>query len=202
MIKEKIAWGIGIVLLVGLIGFYTYTRYSKEYIDGNNFVNTIREEIKPGIDSLQNKMDYENNLNYRIEKCISAGDFKTASALMDSLPLFLKSSTIHCYKGMIYAEQRKYFEAIQEYNKAIDEAPFPTNLNKRAEAYIKINKLDSALNDYKKSYFLNDEFSYQVASTFELLHKKDSALKYYQIFSGQYPNDTTAQKKVSSLMSN
>ena len=109
---------------------------------------------------------------------------------------------LHLYKGMIYAKQNKYPEAIEEYNIAIENEPFPLELEKRAEAYIKINKLDLALNDYKKAYSLNYDYSLHVATTFELMIKKDSALKYYQTYLEHYPNDTTVQQKVRSLISN
>lgn len=202
MFKNKlIYWSAALILFTGIIVFFLYNKYSSKTPDGKSFIDKIREENKTGFDSLQNAINYENDLNYRIKKSISTGDFKTAYALMDSLPAFGKIPTIHLYKGMIYAKQNKYPEAIEEYNIAIAEEPFPTNLNKRAEAYIKMDKLDSALNDYKKSYSLNYDYSLQIATTFELINKKDSALKYYQIYLMHYPNDTAVQQKVKSLKS-
>lgn len=203
MIKNKlIYWGVSLILLTGLAVFFLYNRYSTKTPDGKKFIDKIREENKSGFDSLQNAINYENDLNYRIKKSISASDFKTAYALMDSLPAFGKTTTIHLYKGMIYAKQNKYSEAIEEYNIAIENEPFPLELDKRAEVYIKLRNLNLALNDYKKAYSLNYDYSLQVASTFELMNKKDSALKYYQIFLEHYPNDIAAQQKVRSLMSN
>jgi len=54
----------------------------------------------------------------------------------------------------------------------------------------------------KKAYLLNYDYSLQVATTFELINKKDSALKYYQIYLGHYPNDTAVQQKTKDLLSN
>ncbi len=202
MIKNKLIYLVAtLMLLTGLIVFSLYNSYSTKTPDAKNFIDKIREENKAGFDSLPKAINKENNLNYRIKKSISTGDFKIAYALMDSLPSFGKTSSIHLYKGMIYAEQKKYTEAIEEYNILIDTEPFPLALDKRAETYIKMEKLDFALNDYKKAYSLNYDYSLQVATTFELINKKDSALKYYQIYLGHYPNDTLVKKKVSLLKS-
>ena len=81
----------------------------------------------------------------------------------------------------------------------INAEPFPLALNKRAAAYIKMGRLNFALNDYKKSASLNYDYTVQVANTFLLMNKKDSALKYYQIYLEHYPNDTAVQKKVKFL---
>ena len=200
MSKKKLTtWATIIFLAIALVAVSLYNRYSRKTFDPKGFINDIREKNKPGLDSLQNAINYENNLNFRIQKAINDSDFKTAYTLMDSLPHFGKTATTHLYHGMILEKQKKYHEAIKEYDTAIAEEAFPTNLNKRAEVYIKINKLDSALADYKKSYSWNHYFSYQVANTFELLNKKDSALKYYQIYLEHYPNDTAVQQRLSRL---
>jgi tetratricopeptide (TPR) repeat protein len=189
-------------LVFGAGGFFAYNRYITLKPNAANFIDKIREENKAGFDSLQNAINYENDLNCRIEKSIYTGDFNTAYTLMDSLPTFGKTNSMHLYKGMIYAEQKKYPEAIEEYNIVIEAEPFPFALDKRAKAYIKTNKLDFALHDYKKAYLLNYDYSIQVATTFELINKKDSALKYYQIFLGHYPNDTAVQQKTKNLLYN
>ena len=203
MVKNKLIYlAATLIPLAGLIVFFLYNRYSEKKPNTKNFIDKIREKNKAGFDSLQDAINYENNLNYRIKKSISTGDFKTAYALMDSLPAFGKIPTIHLYKGMIYAKQKKYNEAIEEYNIAIEKEPLPLGFEKRAEAYIQINKFDFALNDYKKAYSLNYDYSLYVARTFELMIKKDSALKYYQIFLKYYPTDTIVQQKIRLLMSN
>ena len=190
-----------LVLTVSISGFFIF-KYVFPKPNAADFINRIRENNKAGFDSLQNAINYENNLNYRIEKSIYASDFKTAYALMDSLPAFGKTHSINLYKGMIYAEQKKYTEAIEEFNILIDAEPFPLALDKRAKVYIKTNKLEFALNDYKKAYSLNYDYSLQVATTFKLMNKKDSTLKYYQIYLEHYPNDTAVQQKTKDLLTN
>ncbi|MCR6720421.1 MAG: hypothetical protein NVV59_09020 [Chitinophagaceae bacterium] len=173
MSKKKIAtWVTIIFLATALVAVSLYNRYSRKTFDPKGFINDIREKNKPWLDSLQNAINYENNLNFRIQKAINDSDFKTAYTLMDSLPNFGKKNSIHLYKGMIYVKQNKYSKAIEEYNSLIDAEPFPLALGKRAEVYVKAGKLDLALNDYKEAYSLNYDYSLQVAATFELKNKK------------------------------
>lgn len=200
MTKNKlIYWGAATALLISFIAFSLYNRYSRRTPDAKKFIETIRDQNKAGLDSLQNAINYENDLNNRIKKSISSGDFNTAYALMDSLPAFGKTHSIHLYQGMIYTEQKKYPEAIEEYNAALNKQVFSIALEKRGDVYVKMNKLDMAMNDYKKAYNWNFDYSLQIANTFALLNKKDSALKYYQIYLEHYPDDTAAQQKISLL---
>lgn len=182
-------------------GFFAYNRYISRKSSAAKFIEKIRDENKSGFDSLQNTINYENDLNRRIEESIYAGDFNTAFTLMRSLPAYSKTNSIHLYRGMIYSEQKKYLEAIEEYNIVIDAEPFPLALDKRAKIYIKTNKIDLALDDYRKAYVLNYDYSLQIAKTFELINKKDSALKYYEIYLGYYPGDKAVQQKKRDLLS-
>lgn len=186
-------------LILGAAGFFTYNRYVSRKPNATSFIEKIKKENKAGFDSLQRAINYENDLNHRIERSIYTGDFKTAYALMDSLPPFGKTHSILLYQGMIYEKQKKYPEAIEEYSKAINELPYSKAKSKRAEVYLKINKPELALSDYKEIYKYNYYYSLQLANTFMLMNKKDSALKYYQIFLEHYPNDTTVQQKINSL---
>ena len=200
MSKKKLAtWVTIIFLAIALVAVSLYNKYSRKTFDPKGFIDDIREKNEPGLDSLQNAINYENNLNFRIQKAINDSDFATAYTLMDSLPNFGKKNSTHLYKGMIYVKQNKYSKAIEEYNFLIDAEPFPLALGKRAEAYVKAGKLDLALNDYKEAFSLNYDYSLQVAATFELINKKDSALKYYQIYLEHYPNDTVVRQRLSQL---
>jgi tetratricopeptide (TPR) repeat protein len=186
-----------IAMLAGLILFYNYTK--KHTARGENFIEQIREDLKPGTDSLQNALRHENYLNRQIKKDIDNGNFSDAYAVMDSLPAFGKEYDTHLYQGMIYSEQKKYKEAIEEFTNLIKEDPAPITYDKRAKVYITINKLDSAIDDYKNAASINYDYDLQVANTFILLHKKDSALKYYKIFSKHYPGDSGVQRKINLL---
>lgn len=120
---------------------------------------------------------------------------------MDSLPPFGKTHSIHLYEGMIYEEQKKYPDAVKEYSAALSEQKFSVALEKRGDIYVKMNKLNMAMTDYKMAYTWNSDYSFQIANTFVLLNKRDSALKYYQIYLEHYPNDTSVQQKMNLLKS-
>ncbi len=201
MVKNKLIYLVStLILLAGLILFFLFNnRYSTKTPDGKNFVDKIREENKSGFDSLQNAINHENELNNQIEKNIDTGDFNAAYSLMDSLPPFGKAHSIQLYQGMIYTKQKKYPEAIEAYTVALNEVPYSKAKSMRAEVYVKMNKPELALSDYKSIYEYNYYYSYHIANTFMLMHKKDSALKYYRIYLTHYPNDTIVQQKVKSL---
>jgi tetratricopeptide (TPR) repeat protein len=196
MKKKLLATLLGVAGVFILWRAANYFKKKTNDLDAKTFIEKIRDDNKAGFDSLQKAIKYENDLNFRIKKSIDDNEFTTATHLMDSLPAFGKTNSIHLYNGMIYAEQKKYSEALEEYNILIDADPFPLALDKRAKVYIKINKFDFALKDYKKAYSLNYDYSLQIATTFELIQKKDSALNYYKIYLEHYPNDLSVKQKV------
>lgn len=198
---KAIYWGvISIILALGVFLLLLHTKKNTSY-SAQEFIQDIKEKNKYGLDSLQNAINYENNLNARIKASIDKGDFEAAFLMMDSLPTFGKRATIHLYRGMIYLKQKRYRDAINEYNTAIKYEPYPATLSKRAEVYKMLNKFDSALTDYKSSYVMNHYYSFQVASVFELMGKADSALRYYQIYASHYPSDTIVSQKIRLLTS-
>lgn len=169
--------------------------------DAKKFIEKIRAENKTGFDSLNNALAEENALYSQIEKNIDQDNFTTASKLIDTLLVHGKTHKAYVYKGMIYAKQADYSKAIEQYNLAIQEDEFSIAFSKRAEAYISLNKLDLAINDYKKMYAHNYDFSLPLAKTFELKNQKDSALKYYLIYSDHYPNHQFTLNRIESLKS-
>jgi tetratricopeptide (TPR) repeat protein len=203
MFAKKFIYLIAVLIIIAVFILYLFAYRSSTNTPGEkNFVERIRDENKAGLDSLQAAIDNENNLNFRIKKSIETGDFKTAFALIDSLPPFGKTETTHVYTGMIAAAQKKYAEAIDEYTEAIKEDPYSNAVSLRAEVYVEMNRPEFALKDYKSIFEYNKYFSRPVANTFLLLHEKDSALKYYQIYLMNYPDDTAIQQRVKSLKSN
>ncbi len=197
--SKNLSFRILAVIVLAGIGIFLFYRYTNNATKAKNFIERIREENKSGFDSLQNAINYENDVNYRIQKSIADSDFNTAYSLIDSLPAFGKSHSLHIYQGMIYEKQKKFPEAIQEYTQAINEIPYSKAKSMRAEVYLKMNKLNLALSDYNEINEYNHSFSREVGDVFLLMNKKDSALKYYQIYLEHYPNDTAVQKKVKSL---
>lgn len=200
--NKSLSYRILAAVALTAVGIFLLYRYTNNTSKAKNFVERIREENKAGFDSLQNAINYENNLNYQIQKSIGNDDFKTAYALMDSLPAFGKTHSIHLYQGMIYEKQKKYIEAVEEYTQAINEIPYSKAKSMRGDVYIKMNKPELALSDFKEIYTYNHYYSYSIANTFMLMNKKDSALKYYQIYLEHYPNDTAVQQKIKKLLVN
>lgn len=192
--------GAILLIVIGLFAFAIY--YSNSLMKSSaNLLDKIRNENKGAFDSLQTAITNENKLNDRIVNSINAGEFRTAYALMDSLPSFGKTLSIHLYEGMICEKQNKYAEAIEKYSEAINEDPFSKGGSMRANVYMKIGKPELALSDYKRIYAFNHYFSYHVANTYLFMHKKDSALKYFKIYLQYYPNDSIVMQKAEEIES-
>lgn len=100
---------------------------------------------------------------------------------------------------MLFEKQEKYTEAIAEYTMAIQEVPYSSGMGKRGNVYRKQGRLQLALADFRNIYRYNYDYSFQLASTFELLQEKDSALKYYSIYAEHYPSNDTVKQKIQLL---
>ncbi len=109
------------------------------------------------MDSLQNEINKENALYSQLQKSINDGDFQTALPLIDTLFSQNKRDIAHVYMGMYYEKQSDFEKAIEHYNRAIEINEFSIAMSRRAEAYIKLNKFDLALQDYKKIYEVRRE---------------------------------------------
>lgn len=187
-------------LTIGVfIGLFIYYKYFSRTINPKEFIEQIRRENKTGFDSLQRAFNYDNELNFRINDAINKNDFKTAYALIDSLPPFGKKHSKHLYNGMIYEKQKRYSKAIEEYTEALNEIPYSKAESLRAELYVKMDKLKLALTDYKNIYEYNHYYSIHIAKVFELMKQKDSALKYYKIYLEHYPSDSVVQQTIFVL---
>jgi hypothetical protein len=91
--SKNLSFRILAVIVLAGIGIFLFYRYANNTTKAKNFIERIREGNKAGFDSLQNAINYENDLNYRIQKSINNGDFKTAYALMHLLVFPLKVYT-------------------------------------------------------------------------------------------------------------
>ncbi|MEO7620079.1 MAG: tetratricopeptide repeat protein [Chitinophagaceae bacterium] len=182
-------WGVSLILSISC----------NNKNSGERFIEDVRAENKARFDSLNVAIAKENFLYQDIEENINRSNFKTALSQIDTLFGRNKTDIAHVYMGMIYAKQGKFRQAIEEYNIALAELKFSKALNKRAEVYIKLNYLDSALIDYKTGYQWNFDYSLEIARVYELLQRKDSAIKYYQIYLHYYPNNKNIVEKINKL---
>jgi tetratricopeptide (TPR) repeat protein len=153
-------------------------------------------------DSLSRQMAGENAIQINIKNLITKKEFIGATKLIDSL---LKENPgkgiYYTYKGIVYAERGMYTEALGQYDKSIlfSKTDFPLVLSKKGEIFIRNKKYDLAILNYKKAALLNRDFNFEVAQSFELAEKMDSALKYYKMYFNNYPNDKRVNDKIQSL---
>ena len=178
-----------------LIFFYPRKRFHER-------INDIRKETAPMFDSLSNQMNKENNFQTNIILLIEHNDLALANKLIDTAIKNNSTKGIyHTYKGMVYAAENKYLNAIQEYDQSIliNRNEFPLALSKKAEAFIHLKDYNSAIENYKKAVVINEDFNYQIATTFETIKKKDSALKYYLIYQKHYPDNKFIADKIYFL---
>jgi tetratricopeptide (TPR) repeat protein len=103
-----------------------------------------------------------------------------------------KNPDLYNIKGDIYFKYKKYNEAKVQYSNAIRLcSSCPKYLNSRAETYIKLQKLDSALADLKESTNINHDGNWLIGNFYEIKKQVDSAKHYYSIL---YLSDTTVYK--------
>jgi tetratricopeptide (TPR) repeat protein len=108
---------------------------------------------------------------------------------VQSLHLSMKAGARQYFiMGHLNTELKKYKEAIEFYNSAIEYAPKNGEYHfARAVAYMNINKLDSAMMSYKKSLnYLEDslpraESARMIAYVYETYNDGKSALAYYEM---------------------
>jgi tetratricopeptide (TPR) repeat protein len=171
----------------------------KQKNGGNEFIQSIRNNNKNDFDAMNETLAKENALYALIENTIDKKEYETANALIDSLCSLGETHMVFVFRGMIYASQKDYRGAIEQYSTAIQREKYSKGLAKRAEAYAKLNELDSAIADYKAIIVNNHFFNLPLAETFLLKRQRDSALKYYLIYSESYPYDSAILQKITLL---
>lgn len=177
-----------------LFGVVNYKR-GKNYLDTKVFLEKIRTDNKAGFDSLQQAINYENNLNFRIQKAIADSNSITAYALIDSLPTFGRLENTLLYQGNILEKKGDYLNALKKYDSVIGIDKYSIAIDDKARVLIKVNKVKEAINTYKIPFeWGNYDNALHIAKTFELMQQKDSTLNYYKIYLHHYPNDLAVKK--------
>jgi tetratricopeptide (TPR) repeat protein len=160
-------------------------------------INDLRNEIGPGLDSFNRKLHAENIFFDSIQHLIDSKKLDGADNIVTQL---LNKNHLddglHVFKGEIYDARMQYDSALKEYDFVISRIQYSNALANRAALFIKLGKYQMGIEDYKKLYEVNYDYSYQLAQTFELLKQKDSAFKYYNIYLEHYP-DSILQKKMN-----
>jgi tetratricopeptide (TPR) repeat protein len=109
---------------------------------------------------------------------------------MDSLiKLYPNDHFIYICKGDWYFKNGEYDNALNQYTQAaiVAQDESPIILDKKAQAFIKLNKLTDAINCYKKAAEINLDYYYNLAISYELNKKIDSSIKYYSLYYKSYP---------------
>lgn len=155
-----------------------------------NFQDQIEElqsKTQPNIDATVNKIIAENRFFNSINYLINSGQFDGADKVITKL--IAKNEKNDYYwtlKGNLFHARKMYDSALHYYNYAIILNPNSGAIFSRPLTYIKTNKYNDAIADYKRAYEKNDSYSYKLAEAFELNDQGDSAIKYYQIYLDQY----------------
>lgn len=195
--KKKISLGLSLIATFILLGLLFNIFFNKPDIAKK--IDDLRKETAPSLDSFNKKMDAENRFFDSIQYLIDSKKINGAENIIK--PLLLKrplDDRLHLFMGQVFELRMQYDSALYEYNFVISRTPYPNALDKRAMLFIKIGKYKDALDDYKKAYQINYDYSFKLAQTFEMMKKNDSALKYYQIYLEHYP-DSNLQKKIKLL---
>ena len=154
-----------------------------------------RVELKDFGQSITGRNEFYNKLDILIEK----DSFKQALNILDTARIYepLKLG----YMGLINLKLKKYRESINYFTEAFDleGTGFSKFIAYRAYAYIKLNLVDSALEDYRYLASFNCDFYKPLAETYEGINRKDSAIKYYQLFLQHYPDSLSIGKKLAEL---
>jgi len=195
--KKRISLGLSLIATLILLGLLFNTFFGKPDIAKK--IDDLRNETAPNLDSFNKKIKAENrffdSIQYLIDSRKLDGADNIISQLLIKKPL---DDRLHTLKGQLYEARMQYDSALIEYNFVIFRTPYPAALDKRATLFIKLGKYKDALEDYKKAYEVNYDYSYKIAQTFEMIRQKDSALKYYTIYFEHYP-DSILQKKINLL---
>jgi len=186
--NQKLLINIGIALVVIVLGFYAIRNY---YIIPRETEATAQMFVAQKnfeIDSL--KLALNGNVMYPGFLQI-INDYKWTSA----------ANLAHYYAGICYLKQGKFQDAIDQLNKfsGKDELVAPMAIGAIGDAYMELNQVDKAADQYVKAADLRDNkfttamFLMKAAFAYEELKNWDKALEYYQKVKTKYPNSQEAQ---------
>ena len=195
--KKKNITGLSLIATLILLGLVFNTFFKKT--DILKKINDLRKETTLSQDSFNKKLSAENRFFDSIQYLIDSRKLDRAdnviNQLLNSRPL---DDRLHVLKGQVFEARMQYDSALNEYNFVIFRIPYSNALDKRAALFIKLGRYENAIEDYRKIYEVNYDYSYKLAQTFEMIKQKDSALKYYHIYLDHYP-DSILQKKINLL---
>lgn len=144
-------------------------------------LDSLRSKTQYKIDSIERKNNQKVKIYLFADSIIDNSDFENSKRVIDSLQnKFQNDDQIVIYKGDLYMRHGNIENAIKEYSHAISNGYVPIAFEKRATAYIKLEKYTNAINDLKVAASYNSDYYYSIGYTFELMKKYDSALSYFK----------------------
>ncbi len=169
--------------------------------------NDLRKEIEilqktqgPKFDSLTARLASKNRFFDSIRYLISSGKLIAAENIIDQL---LNKEPRNDYyltlKGEIFSKRKQYDSALYYYNYALIINPNSGATVEKAKLFIECKQYPRAIEEYKKAFDNNYDFSYLLAKSFELNKQNDSAIKYYQIYLDHYPDSLFQQLKYQGI---
>ncbi len=187
--KNKILIALGSIVALLFISSLFFPR--------KNFqtqVEELRNKTQSQLDATVNAIVEENRFFDSLDNLINSGQFDGADKIITAL-LTKNPRNDHYWtlKGDLFNAKKMYDSALYYYNFAIILHATPYNLEQRARTHIKLKNYEEAIQDYRKAYQQNYDYSYKLAFVFEYNNQKDSALKYYNIYLEHYPDSVYKQ---------
>lgn len=167
-----------------------------------NSLKKLREQSQQSLDTLINRIAYIHSL---YEYADSISNFDTSSnglIKLDSLILlYPNDDKFYIYRGSWYFNKKEYQKSLKEYDlvNTIAGYSYPVLQDKKAQVYVKLNKLTDAITLYRAAS-LDNKFYYQkLGHTFLLNNTMDSAIYYYSLYLQSYPDDLNIKYCLDSL---
>ncbi|CAK4097343.1 unnamed protein product [Aphanomyces euteiches] len=139
------------------------------------------------------------------ELAIKRGDFDNAIIMLNNVPqespAYIKAQMI---KADIYLQHRKEKKMYAEcYKELVRLNPTPDTLVRLAEAYIRIQQLDDAIESYRSALVLSPNDASLASRIGHILVKKHdyiSAIEYYETALRSAPSQTPLRRDLASLL--
>ncbi len=162
----------------------------------------FRDLIKPNGYNIKIDESYRQQIILEIQinallserKCDSA-EQKTDTALS----LYPNNDYFINLKGQSLMCKGQTQEALKWFHAAVSQNRTPLSLGNRAEAFTILKKYDSALTDLKECVFYNKDYNQNIGLIYQKKGVRDSAIYYYEVFLGYYPDSIRIQKKILKL---
>jgi tetratricopeptide (TPR) repeat protein len=160
-----------------------------------NLIDESRKSFNQNIENLQKI----NQTYYTLDSLITVNDFRHADLLIDSSSI--PDNEKFDFRGQIEFKKGNTRKSIDLFSQsiALSNSSNYKAIVHRGLAYSQIGLFDSAISNIRPIALMNNDYSLQLASTYEQMGKSDSAIKYYRSFLADYRDDSMVIKKIIQL---